>query len=104
MQIAKLQGVTEVAVNIYGVSVGRDGKVGWIVLFIEETLVCIDVLALQPIIKSFWQILGEKLFSNKGILKVAYSSRPMADFLHHKHTIALNNVTDLQVSSHFFLL
>lgn len=88
---------TEVAINFYGVAVGRNGKVGWMVLFLQDTLVCLDVLVLEKLITPFWKILGQELFSNKRITKVAYNTRFIADYLYHNHSIQLVNIYDLQV-------
>lgn len=76
---------------------GSIGKVGWIVLFVKQTIVLMDVVELVQVVPGFWEKIYSELLGNKDITKIVYNSRPIVDYMYFNHLVSLNNVFDCQV-------
>ncbi|ODN02627.1 hypothetical protein Ocin01_04054, partial [Orchesella cincta] len=85
----KMEKPTEVGVNFYGLDVGRGGDLFLMVFFVMDTIIIMDYEKLSDQCKNLMRRLDSLLFSNEAILKVAYNSRPIADWLYHYHSIYL---------------
>ncbi|CAL8137344.1 unnamed protein product [Orchesella dallaii] len=92
---------TEVGLYFCGLDVGRKGELYYIAVLILDTIVIIDC---EEMISHYERYLGRLdvlLFSNEDIVKVAFNSRHIADYLYHFESIYLKNIFDIQVTEFY---
>ncbi|CAL8137342.1 unnamed protein product [Orchesella dallaii] len=89
---------TEVGLYFCGLDVGRRAELYYIAMYILDTIVIIDCDEMISEYESYLGRLDVLLFSNEDIVKVAFNSRHIADWLYHFESIYLKNIFDIQVT------
>ncbi|KAH9495921.1 piRNA biogenesis protein exd1 [Bulinus truncatus] len=96
--IINILGQSVVAVQLDGVSIGRNGTLSVVEIATEDTIFIFDILRMGD------DVFDEglrKIFEDKNVMKVTHDCRFLSDMIHHKYDIAFNNVFDTQVASAF---
>ncbi|PVD34404.1 hypothetical protein C0Q70_05676 [Pomacea canaliculata] len=87
-----------IAVSFEGVSMGRSGKLCWLLMASRDEIVFFDILSMGK--EAISAGIGDLLESSL-VLKVIHDCRLPSDLLYHQYNIKLNNVFDTQVASAF---
>jgi hypothetical protein len=88
--------MSEVAVGVQGVNLGRDGELSLLEIYGEDEMTYVfDIKTLQD--SAFQEGHLVKILESRHIRKVVYDIRSACDSLHHHYNVSLENIYDLQV-------